>query len=342
MDKSRFIDSLKAEIEKATRVVITSHKSPDDDSISCVLAINYWIKKNFPKVQIKIVYESEVHQRWQIFAGYDQIESNVSLAKTIETNSPDLVICCDANQYQRFTEKPEILSNFEGPKFCIDHHKSQPDQWTAAFIDTNASSAAEIMYQLFYDKPDSELAKVLLLGILGDTGNLRFIDHTQVYIYPIVARLVEDAQINIQSFKASYDYYSNEAIEVAKKLIANQKTYSINEWPSGNISYLSRQDYQKYDLIHIKEGVNLYTVTFSRLQKEVSWSIVLYPTDGCIKVSSRSQPGSINVRKLMEALEIGSGHDYAAGGTWEGKELQAEDKLEDLVDWLQTHEPMID
>jgi len=336
-----FLEAFRQYVQEANSILITSHISPDDDSISSTLGVKHWIEKHYPSKKVQIVYESEVHKRWSVFKGFDDITSD-QLIETHLTEAIDLVICTDVNQYGRVTNNPKCLVAFNKPKICIDHHKSQPDSWDLEIIDVEASSTAEIIYKLFYQEKDVDFAKILLLGILGDTGNLRFIDYTQVHVYDIVKHLVQAAQVNIQSFKASYDYYANESIEVAKILIANQKTQSIGDWPIGNTSYLTRNDFEKYDLIHIKEGVNLYTVTFSRLQKEVSWSIVLYPSKGKIKVSSRSQPGSINVRKLMEALKIGSGHDYAAGGTWEGENLQAEDKLEELLQWLKTHKPLID
>lgn len=338
-NKKDYLADLHSYLVKANSVLITSHKSPDDDSISSVLALKLWIAREYPNKLVDIFYESDISQRWQVFSGFDQIYTVDSLEGSMADY--DILICTDANQYHRLTDSPSGLTGYHKPKICIDHHKSQPDAWDLLILDETAVATAEILFGLLYNKPDKKLAKALLLGILGDTGNLRFIDHSQAYVYDIVKQLVSDAKINVQSFKASYDYYSAAAIEVARHLIANQKTLQIKSWPSVNITYVEGASLD-YLQAEIKEGVNLYIATFSMLQQEVTWSIVLYETEKGVNISARSIPESVNVRKFMENLGIGSGHDRAAGGVWQGSSYSARQQVEYLEDWLASHPPLFD
>lgn len=337
MDKLTFIDEFKALVDTSQSIVITSHKSPDDDSISSVLAVRYWLAKNHPDKKITVVYESLVHPRWQSFDGYQNIE----VVEQIQLEDADLLICTDANQFHRFTDQPESLPK-SLTKVCIDHHKSQPDSWTLSYIDTQAASTAQIIQSLFYTETDPALAKLILLGILGDTGNLRFIGPEQSNVLVMVKQLVDDAAINIQAFRATYDYYSDESIDVAKDIIAHQRTYQIGEWPSCNISFVERDQFPDIPNEQVKEGVNLYIWTFSMLQQQVSWSLTFYPTDKGVKVSARSLPGSVNVRLLLERLAVGSGHDRAAGGSWTGETLRVEETVKEVLDWLGNNEVVLD
>jgi phosphoesterase RecJ-like protein len=339
MEKEEILKSLQTYTDAADSIVITSHRSPDDDSISSVLAMFYWLKQTYPTKRIEVMYESAVNQRWGGFTGFEVIKEVDSLSSVSDTF--DLLICTDANQYSRITAEPEQLAKINQKRICIDHHKSQPDDWDLKIINDEALSTAEILYELFYSQIDKQLARLLLLGVLGDTGNLRYVDYTQTYVYDIVKRLVEDAQVNIQTFKASYDYYSNEAIEVAKVLISKQKTYRSDEWPPVNITFIEPNELA-YPQAEIKEGINLYIASFAMLQQDVTWSLVFYGTDTEIKVSARSRPGSVNVRKLMEAMEIGSGHDRAAGGAWKESGVSVGDKVDQLVDWLKQRPPILD
>lgn len=335
-DTVEALETFRSYIKKAETIIITSHKSPDDDSISSLLSVLYWIQKNYPEKSVKAVYESMVHSRWQVFTGYDQIETVDDLTQL----KADLLICTDASQYYRCTSKPEVLTKFT-TKICIDHHKNKLDDWDWSLVDMEAVSTAEILFQLLYKDADKDLAKLLLFGLLGDTGNLRYIDHTQTINFEIVKRLVEDAQINIQAFKAEYDYFSSDAIEIAKLLFGRQESVKIGEWPTFNLTYLEKNE-SHYPELDTKEGINMYVSMFGLLQKEMTWSVVLYPGKDGVKLSLRSRPGSVNVRKLVQAMEIGGGHDRAAGGFWEGSDLSVAGQKEKFIAWLKTNQLLFD
>src|SRR5690606_36482659 len=147
--------------------------------------------------------------------------------------------------------------------------------------------------------------------------------------------------IDIQSFKAKYDYFSKQAIDVAKNLVTHQQILTINDWPTLRLSFLDKTQAEAFEKHYVKEGVNLYISSFGMLVKEASWSLTFYPVEDGVKLSGRSMPGSVNVRKLFEAMEIGSGHDRASGAQFNNT-TDVDVAVKNLLDWLKANTPLLD
>lgn len=334
MDK---IDQLIKNLEKFATVVVTTHRFPDDDAIGSILAMTYYLQAQLAgSVEVKPVICSPISQRWSGFKNFSHINSRESFGQLAKSSAA--VVALDGNQYHRFSPKPEEFNQF-GYRACIDHHASQPDEWDWSVIQSDQVATATILETLLYQKPDTDLAKALVLGIIGDTGNLRFVPPEQAQVFDQVKRLIVDAQINLNSFRAEYDYYSKTAIELQPKLLANRNQLELKHL-KGNVTFIPRLP--NLTEVQIRESVNLYNRVFALIEEGVSWSFVIYPFETKTKISARSLPGSLNVRKVLELLEWGSGHDRAAGGL---VDKQPEAVAKTLTDWLKVQtnlEPLLD
>lgn len=293
------------------QVLLTTHQNPDDDAISSVLATKHVLDNNFPQVTTHIVIESPLSNKWHMFAGFDQIVTTEDLGPYLDQS--EVAVFLDGNQYHRFTNNPDKIAAYDGKKICIDHHSSKADNFDLIYANSQASATAEILFDLFYVK-NSELAKILLMGILGDTGNLVHVNYTQSQVFSRVKTLVEDAKVQIRSFTATYTHLSPEVIALVKTLINNQKNYKVENWPEFKISYLPLEVYQEYGIVQVKEAIDFYLMNFNLIEHNISWSLTFYPSGQGVSISARSILGSVNVRCLMEELGIGGGHDLAAGG----------------------------
>ncbi len=330
--------------DSAQNILITSHMGPDDDSISSVLSLYFILQEKYPEKSIRIVYSSERNDRWNYFENFEKIEFVTEIADVM--TDVDLLIGLDANIYSRFSKAPERLQHMECKKIAIDHHGHPPDQFDLLFVEPSISSNSENLYTLFYSDRESippRIAEVILLGILGDTGNLRFINPQQVSAFPIVSRLVVEGSIDIAYLESKYSTYSQEVFTVMQELMRNTTFIVVEGWPTCLCSVLPREYIEKnsVDDVTISSARNIFIATYGTRISATGWSIVLTAeNDGDVKASLRSLRDSINVQVLVQSMGIGGGHDRAAGARFTSPDttpLDAEDCLKQITTWMAGH-----
>ncbi len=335
-------------VNQANNILITSHTHPDDDSIGSVLSTYYVLKSKYSLKNIQILYSGEIDDAWNYFENFSQIKRVADIGNHL--SDFDLIIYLDSSQYSRFSDLPEKLAECKKPTICIDHHKNPADNFTLLLQDTNAASASELVYlSLVQDLPkiESRLGETLLLGILGDTGQLTFVAPSQSYVFDIVKKLVQEADINIQELKSKYKTYPMSIFKIVQELIKNTQLIQIDNWPEFLYSYLSRNYVIENKLtdIQLSSAKGIFKAGFSTSIKEADWSAVFSPDEnGDVSLSVRSRPGSVNCRMMMQAMGIGGGHDRAAGGIFETKDeqsLEVEETFEKFRDWMKQNKPTL-
>ncbi len=318
LEKEDFLKKFEEKIKESKNIVITSHQGPDDDSIGSVLSTHFYIKDYLKKEEVQIVYFSEKKERWKNFEGYEKIVFTDDIQPYIE--KADLLIIVDVSSYKRINKK-----EIKNPPYTIviDHHKTKEDNFQLEYIEYKTSTA-EIIYDLFYKKIveekkilEKKIVETLLLGILGDTGNLRYVDYTQKEILKKVYELIEVGKINIDELESKYQKNSLESLKLSGELLKNLEVYEINDWPKFVVTHITRDYVKEYN---IKQ--NVLTEASAEIKQylkqiwNVHWGFILTPrTDYSTSISFRSTPKGINVRLLAEKLMIGGGHDLAAGAT---------------------------
>jgi len=334
-----FLVSFLELFEASEKPVITAHFSPDDDSIASVLSLYEILSGLYPDKNTRIIYTGSAGGRHKIFKNYEKIEFVEDIADHL--SGADLLIMLDGSKFFRFSYKSEALANV--PKtICIDHHASPADNFTLSLVDSKATSVAEIIYKTFESKftltPD--LAKIFLLGILGDTGNLSFIRPDQTEVFLIVKKLVDSAVVGIDEFKSTYSTMSKRVCILIQELIKNTDYKEIAGWPSVQYAFVDN-DFIKsgsFSDEEVSASSHIYMANYLRTVEGYGWGFVITPREkGECRISARSLPSSVNVRVLFERVGLGGGHDRASGGAFkkEGEELIfAKDALAKMLDWL--------
>ena len=166
-----FVQDFEKLVSDSKSIVITSHTSPDDDSVGSTLSVFSYISNKFSNKKIRMIYTGERVSRYNYFKNYDKVEFFLDMADNLA--DCDLLIGLDGSQFERFSRKPELLKQFSGKTICIDHHGSPIDKFDLELVLPQTSSTSEIIYTKFYRDSEMphEVAETLLLGILGDTGN---------------------------------------------------------------------------------------------------------------------------------------------------------------------------
>ncbi|MBL7573419.1 DHH family phosphoesterase [Staphylococcus saccharolyticus] len=165
------MNKIMLEIEQNETIVIHRHVRPDPDAIGSQLGLKYYLKKKYPNKRIYAVGKNE--SSLEFIGNMDIIQE--------EVYQDALVIVCDTANApriddQRYQMASEVLK--------IDHHPATDQYGDINFVNTKASSTSEIIYDFithFNDEHiiDEKVARVLYLGIVGDTGRFLFNNTTQ-------------------------------------------------------------------------------------------------------------------------------------------------------------------
>lgn len=340
------LDAKKAflkQIMDAESIVITSHKNPDDDSIASVLLAYEFITTNFPLKDTKIIYTGEPVDNFNIFKHYEHIKFSSDIANM--RSSPDLLITLDGNQLNRFSNQPDSLSQKIKNSICIDHHPNPPDKFTFSLIDLNLSSTTEILYKLLFqgEKLSKPTAELILLGILGDTGNFSWLKPDQGNTLLVVKDLIKVLNTNIEDFQSKYRTISTRVFSLIQEYIKNTSFHTIKGWPQFQVSFITQNFIasDKYTLNETSLANHIYMHHYLRVINGNAWGIVITPTEpNTFRVSMRSLPNSVSVRSIMQEMEIGGGHDRAAGGTVRDTKT-ARECLKKILDWMKKNNPEI-
>lgn len=168
-------DKLVNELENCRNVLIMGHKNPDFDCLGASIGIARFVMKN--NVPVKIVMDNtdpNIEKGIAFLKSMpDYNEIFISPETAMESvNAETLLVCVDASNPAIFYA-PNLFERVEN-KIVIDHHISTLALERGSVVDTNASSASELVSEIFMmsypkgvlQKPE---AMVMLAGIAVDT-----------------------------------------------------------------------------------------------------------------------------------------------------------------------------
>lgn len=327
-------------VSKSNSIVITAHYSPDDDSVASVLAMYSFLKEQWPKKKVVILYTGDNPKKLISFKNYDKICFVEDLAEEMKT--VDLFVGLDGSQFTRFTKLPELFTtSFKGKSICIDHHSSPIDHFDLSLVDTGAASTTELIYLSFYKDAalSKQLAETFLLGILGDTGTFNYIKPNQLEVFDIVKKLLQISGVEIQEFKSRYNTISQRIFHLIQEIMRNSQFLTVKGWPNVMVTHLSRdfKDSGTYDDSEISEAAHAFMGDYLRVITDYPWGFIVTPrANGDCSVSMRSLPKSVNVRSIAERMKIGGGHDRAGGGTFKsnGMPVNPKECIEKILSWM--------
>lgn len=338
-----FVDEFKNKVTAATSIVVSSHTSPDDDSISSLLSVyNYLINNlEIDPSKVKIFYTGEKTDKWNYFENFEKINFVEDLADNL--GGVDVLIVTDGSGWKRFSRK-ETIKKFNGFTICIDHHHTPEDKFDLHLVARNYSSTSEIIYRLFYEKGKltKRICETILLGILGDTGNFKYLKPTDSEVFKIAERLVREGDIDIQTLQSLYQQIDQNVYKVLIELMKNSKISEVVGWPKFINSYVTLDFIKKEHISdnEVSEGSSIFTTYLTSI-KGIAWGFVYTPkvADKSGRLSLRSLPNSVSVRIMMEQMGIGGGHDRASGGkiyTQDHKKA-----LDQLTEWMKINKPSL-
>ena len=321
---------IEAEIKAASNIVITSHKSPDGDSIGSSLGLLHFIEKLGKTATVCHPDPAPSFLYWLDTSSF-LLMTEQPEAVTDAFAKADLVFCLDYNATNRIgPDMQALLEAVTCKTVMIDHHLNPEPFPTLTVSETNASSTSELIVELIEqsghgDLLDQKIGTPLYLGILTDTGSFRF-SSVQPRTHEVLAKLlaagVEHHLVhevlsdnNTASRLRLQGYAMCEKLEIMEDYMVAVISLSKEE--------LAKYNYQKGDTDSLANQVLSI--------KGMKAAIVFTERDGIMKISFRSKGAENPVNVMAREHFNGGGHANASGGMSELSVTETLDKIKGLI-----------
>lgn len=300
-------------IQKAENIVITSHKSPDGDSLGSSLGLLNFIK-NF-NASVTVCHPDQAPDFFNWLEDIHEIKLYQNNKHDVEqlVKNADLIFCLDYNSFDRLgNDFGAIVQNSVAEKILIDHHQAPAITGVVSISDTSIASTSELIFELIFQSGnlhllDVKIAQCLYLGIMTDTGSFRF-PSVSFRTHEILSVLLKTGLNHSFIHEQIYDSNSIDRLKL-KSYAVVEKLDMLPGYPIGIITItkteLDRFNYKKGDT----EGL---VNTILSIGKIMIAAIFIEHEEG-IKISFRSK-GDYFVNELAHKYFQGGGHKYAAGG----------------------------
>jgi len=301
------IEEILNAIKQYETIIVHRHVRPDPDAYGSQGGLTAILKESFPEKKIFAVGQEE--PTLNFLRRLDVIEDEVYKGA--------LVIVCDTANQERIDDRRYKL----GDKLIkIDHHPNMEPYGDLLWVDTNASSCSEMIYEFYLKgkqlglKMNDEAARLLFAGIVGDTGRFLFPSSTEkTFVY--AGELIHYNFSRTELFDRMY--------ELDPKIIKLQG-YILQNFelqPNGVASVMiTKELLAEYDARPAE--ASLLVGTLGDVKGIKAW-VFFIEEEKQIRVRLRSKGPVINVvaRKFN-----GGGHPLASGAT-----IYSWDEVEQVV-----------
>ena len=312
-DRKKDFQTIIELIKSAKNIIITSHKSPDGDSLGSSLSLFRFIKKINTNVLVCHPDQSSSAFHWLVDIDSIQLfrENKELVRSTVEKS--DLIFCLDYNSFDRLgSEMGEVVQNSIAKKVLIDHHQNPSISAVVSISETSIASTSELIFELIEQSGlgellDAEIAKYIYLGIMTDTGSFRF-PSVSSRTHEIVSSLLKTGFQHAQIHEAIFDANSLDRLKLKSYAIV-EKLEVLQELPVG-IIFLENEELKRFN--HQKGDTEGLVNTILSIENIMVAALFVETEEG-VKISFRSK-GSYFVNELASVYFNGGGHKYAAGG----------------------------
>lgn len=320
---------IESAILSSSHIVITSHKSPDGDSVGSSLGLLYFIEKLGKKAVVCHPDAAPDFLQWINTSPILLMSEQPDLVKE-KFESADLIFCLDYNGTDRIGDMQALLEAATCQKIMIDHHLNPQDFATITVSETESSSTAQLIVELVEQSGngnllDEKIGTPLYLGILTDTGSFRF-SSVQPRTHELLAKLLAAGVQHHLVHENLND--TNTASRLRLQGFAMSEKLEIMEDSHVAIISLTQEELNKYKY---QKGDTDSLANLALSIKGMKAAIVFSERDGIIKISFRSKGKENPVNVLAAEHFNGGGHANASGGMSELSMPETLDKIRNLV-----------
>ena len=314
------------EIMKAQNILINVHRNPDLDSIGSSTAM-YQALINMGK-EVALTCPNEIPENFKFLKGADKVKILDFMNFKNFTNfinSFDLFLILDSGSYDIVTGSKEIqLPDIK--KIVIDHHQTNNwNNYLLRLLDIEASSASEIIFQMFLDWKvliDPEMATSIFAGIAGDTVFFKY-EKNSNKTFKIALELLDLGADKNKIVEQSFDSLDFDLVMTLGEFLIKME--------KGNGFVYSIMDNKTFKKYGAHRGARETVANlFARSIKGYNFGIMAVEYEkGKFAVSFRSKKRT-DVSVLAKKFG-GGGHKNAAGATIYGNIDQVIKKIKEII-----------
>ncbi|OFZ08444.1 MAG: hypothetical protein A3D92_24130 [Bacteroidetes bacterium RIFCSPHIGHO2_02_FULL_44_7] len=319
-----------AAVKRATKVVITSHRSPDGDSVGSSLALlrflrtlgkeaiichpdpapNYleWIKKDDSILNAEV--NTELVQTSM---------ANADLLFALDYNHPDRMGAPMANWFRESSALKVMIDHHLHPEDCVDILISRPD----------VCSTAQLIYEFIEDAGCLDQLNVatgipIYLGLVTDTGSFRYSSVTPK-THRILAHLLEIGVPHADIHEATFNNNRVDKIRLRSYILAER----LEVLADFHVAILS-VTIEEMHRFHYVKGDTEGLVNEALSLEGVNVAAFFVENETGVKISFRSV-SAVTVNTIATEHFGGGGHTNAAGGFSEESLTETIQRFKDLI-----------
>ena len=324
------IDHFTKWFERADKIVIVSHVSPDGDAIGSSLGLAQFLDSQDKTVNVIVPNAFPDFLKWMpgskdilLYDRYKEFADKL-------INEADIICCLDFNSLKRIEEMADSVATSPARNILIDHHLYPEDFCRIVISHPEISSTSELVFRLicrmgYFSDISREGAECIYTGMMTDTGGFTYNSNNRE-IYFIISELLSKGIDKDDIYRKVYNTYSESRLRLMGYVLSNMKVY--REYNSALIS-LTKEEQGKFDYIKgdsegfVNIPLSIKNVRFSCFLREDTERRI-------IKISLRSV-GTFPCNKLAAEFFNGGGHLNASGGEFTGTMAEAKQVFEEAL-----------
>ena len=244
------IDHFTKWFERADKIVIVSHVSPDGDAIGSSLGLAQFLDSQDKTVNVIVPNAFPDFLKWMpgskdilLYDRYKEFADKL-------INEADIICCLDFNSLKRIEEMADSVATSPARKILIDHHLYPEDFCRIVISHPEISSTSELVFRLicrmgYFSDISREGAECIYTGMMTDTGGFTYNSNNRE-IYFIISELLSKGIDKDDIYRKVYNTYSESRLRLMGYVLSNMKVY--REYNSALIS-LTKEEQGKFDYI---------------------------------------------------------------------------------------------
>ena len=312
------IDHVEKWFERADKIVIVSHVSPDGDAIGSSLGLWHFLNSQDKNVHVIVPNAFPDFLKWMPGAK-EVIQYNryKEFADKLIMEA-DVICCLDFNVLSRIDEMEEIVRVSPGRKMIVDHHLYPGDFARIVISHPQISSTSELVFRLIcqlgnFSDITKEAAECIYTGMMTDTGGFTYNSNDRE-IYLIIGELLSKGIDKDEIYRNVFNTHSEGRLRLMGYVLYEK----MQVFPQFNAALitLTREEQKKFQY---KKGDTEGFVNMPLSMKGICFSVFLREDTekDMIKVSLRSV-GTFPSNEVATEFFNGGGHLNASGGEFYG------------------------
>lgn len=305
------LETVATRLQQASNILIITHVCPDGDALGSMLGLKIALKSIDKNVTCFCA--DGMSDIFKFLPGSSSIKHEVLLGDF------DLIVILDCGDCNRtgISDRIKELSKIKNKIINIDHHPKNDLHRIAKynFVDYDASSTAEIIYELIkimHIKIDKDIALCLLCGLYTDTGSFKHSSTTPKTLKIASTLLQKGARLK----KITQNVIANHSVSALHLWGIALKRLKINAKYGIAVSAITQED---LIACHANDDDVSGIVNMINTVPQTKVALFLFQKDKeTIKASIRTEDDNVNLTKLAQHFG-GGGHRKASGFIFSGK-----------------------